>query len=486
MTGANSFTVTVFVVATAIVVAVLSNRISAWIRVPAPALFLIAATVAARFVPGVGGTSVAVEERIVSIALLFILFDGGMHIGWRRFRASAGAITWIGVAGTAVTAAALAVAAHFLFGFDWRPALLIGAALSPTDPAVVFSVLGKREISGRTGTILEGESGANDPVGIALMVSLVAATGTGAGAVWGGVGEFALQLGIGAAVGIVGGYGLSKLMRHVSLPNEALYAVRTIACAAVIYAAAALLGGSGFLAVLLAGILVGDARAPYKREVERFSAGVASVAEIIAFSVLGLSVNLDNVFRPDVIWTGVGIAALLILVIRPLFVGLVIVPIKLRMGERAFILWAGLKGAVPILLGMFILQAHIPGASRIYAIIFVVVLISVILQGGLVPLFAKIFRIPTRLVEPEPWALGLRFNQEPQGLQRYTVEPGSPASGATVADLNLGEEGWISMINRDGELVQVRGSTTFQPGDVVLALGDNDALISNLFIAAKP
>ncbi|MDQ1564543.1 MAG: potassium/hydrogen antiporter, partial [Actinomycetota bacterium] len=440
----------------------------------------------ARFVPGVGGTSVAVEERIVSIALLFILFDGGMHIGWRRFRASAGAITWIGVAGTAVTAAALAVAAHFLFGFDWRPALLIGAALSPTDPAVVFSVLGKREISGRTGTILEGESGANDSVGIALMVSLVAATGTGAGAVWGGVGEFALQLGIGAAVGIVGGYGLSKLMRHVSLPNEALYAVRTIACAAVIYAAAALLGGSGFLAVLLAGILVGDARAPYKREVERFSAGVASVAEIIAFSVLGLSVNLDNVFRPDVIWTGVGMAALLILVIRPLFVGLVIVPIKLRMGERAFILWAGLKGAVPILLGMFILQAHIPGASRIYAIIFVVVLISVILQGGLVPLFAKIFRIPTRLVEPEPWALGLRFNQEPQGLQRYTVEPGSPASGATVADLNLGEEGWISMINRDGELVQVRGSTTFQPGDVVLALGDNDALISNLFIAAKP
>ncbi|HEY2644668.1 MAG TPA: cation:proton antiporter [Galbitalea sp.] len=485
MTDTNAFTLTVLVVAAAIVVAVLSNRISAWIRVPAPALFLITATVAAKFIPGLGATSIAIEERIVSIALLFILFDGGMHIGWRRFRASAAAITWIGIAGTALTAAALAVAAHYVFHFDWLSALLIGAALSPTDPAVVFSVLGKRQVSGRTGTILEGESGVNDPVGIALMVSLLAASGSGAAAVWNGIGEFAIQLGIGAVVGVVGGYGLSKLMRHVALPNEALYSVRTVASAAVIYATAALLGGSGFLAVLLAGILVGDARAPYKREVERFSAGIASVAEIVAFSVLGLSVQLDDVFQPDVIWTGVGIAALLILVIRPVFVGLVIAPIRLRLGERAFILWAGLKGAVPILLGMFVLEAKVPGASRIYAIIFFVVVISVILQGGLVPLFAKLFRIPTRLIEPEPWGLGLRFNQEPRGLHRYTVESGSLAAGATVADLNLGEEGWISMINRSGVLVQVRGSTVFQAGDVVLALGDNDALIRNLFVATR-
>jgi cell volume regulation protein A len=275
-------------------------------------------------------------------------------------------------------------------------------------------------------------------------------------------------------------------MRQVALPNEALYSVRTVASAAVIYAAASLLGGSGFLAVLLAGILVGDARAPYKREVERFSAGIASVAEIVAFSVLGLSVQLDDVFQPDVIWTGIGLAAVLILVIRPVFVGLVIAPINLRLGERAFILWAGLKGAVPVLLGMFILEAKVPGASRIYAIIFVVVVISVILQGGLVPLFAKLFRIPTRLMEPEPWGLGLRFNREPQGLHRYTVEAGSPASGATVANLNLGEDGWISMINRNGELVQVRGSTVFQTGDVVLALGDDDTLIRHLFVATEP
>ena len=124
-----------------------------------------------------------------------------------RFRRSLGPITWIGIAGTAVTAAAIAVAAHFLFGFEWQASLLLGAALAPTDPAVVFSVLGQREISGRSGTILEGESGANDPVGIALMVTLLGVTGSGWQAVGSGVGEFVLQLAIGAVVGIVGGLG---------------------------------------------------------------------------------------------------------------------------------------------------------------------------------------------------------------------------------------------------------------------------------------
>jgi cell volume regulation protein A len=481
LTDIEPFSVAIFLIAAAIIVAVLSNRLSEWIRVPAPALFLVAAAVAASIFPALGTVPRVVDERIVTVALVFILFDGGIHIGRRRFRTSAGAITWIGIAGTAVTAAAIAAAAHYLFGFDWRAALLVGAALSPTDPAVVFSVLGKKEISGRSGTILEGESGANDPVGIALMVSLLAATGTGMDAVWGGLGEFALQMVIGAAVGIIGGYGLSKLMRHVALPNEALYSVRTIACAALIYAAATLLHGSGFLAVFLTGIFIGDIRAPYKREIERFSAGMASLSEIIVFTVLGLSIPLAEVLKPDVLWTGVGLAALLIFVIRPLFVGLLLTPIKLRFGERAFVLWAGLKGAVPILLGMFILGSGLAHANRIYAIIFIVVLVSVVVQGGLVPLFASLFRVPMKTVDAEPWALGMRFNQEPRGLHRHTVTAGSAAEGSTVAELDLGEEGWISMISREGKLVQVRGSTRFQTGDVVLALGEQGFEFARIF-----
>ena len=481
MNGVASPAAEILLISIAVVAAVFSSRLSALIRVPAPALFLIVAALAAKAFPALGSLPRSTAESIVTIALVFILFDGGMHIGWRRFRASLGAITWLGLAGTAVTAVGIAAAAHFIFGFDPRLSLLLGAALSPTDPAVVFSVLGKREIRGRTGTILEGESGANDPVGIALIVSLLTATGSGADAVLGGVGEFLLQMIVGAVIGVAGGYGLAKLMRRIALPNEALYSIRTIACATLIYGAATLLHGSGFLAVLLAGILVGDSHAPFKREIQRFSSGVASLAEIAAFSVLGLSVSLDVVFEPAVIWTGLGIAALLILVIRPLFVGLLLVPIRLRLGERAFVLWAGLKGAVPILLGMFILDAKVAGADRAFAIIFVVVLVSVVLQGGLVPLFARLFRVPMRTVEPEPWASGLRFRERPEGMREFVIAKGSLADGATVDSLELGESGWISLIRRDGKLVQVRGSTRFVSGDVVLALADDDANLDVVF-----
>jgi cell volume regulation protein A len=472
MSAVDSFSVAILVVSAVILVAALSSRISERIRIPAPALFLIAAAAASDLFPNLGTVPPEVDERIVTVALIFILFDGGMHIGWRRFRSSAGAILWVGLAGTAVTAAAIAAVVYLVFGFELRTALLIGAALSPTDPAVVFSVLGRREIAGRSGTILEGESGANDPVGIALMVALLGATGGGWTAVAEGVGHFALQMALGGAIGLVGGYGLLRLIKHLPLPNEAMYPVRTIACAPLIYAAAALAHGSGFLAVFLAGIVIGDARAPYKREIERFSGAVGSLAEIVAFTVLGLSVSLRDLVRADELWVGLGLAAILILVIRPLFVGVLLMPIRLRWGERAFVLWAGLKGAVPILLGMFILTSGAADGPRAYGIVFLVVLVSVMVQGGLVPTFARLLRVPMRVVEPEPWTLGMRFRHEPTGLHRYVVASGSAADGTAISDLPVPESVWISMVSRDGRLVPVRGSTRLEAGDEVLALAD--------------
>jgi cell volume regulation protein A len=468
------FAVIVAVAALALLAAVGSSRISELIGVPTPAIFLLAASIAADLSPRLGSLSIVADQRIVTVALVLILFDGGMHIGWRRFRSAAGGVVWIGVAGTVVTAGALALAAHGLFGFDWKLALLIGTALAPTDPAVVFSVLGRREISGRSGTILEGESGANDPVGIALMISLLGATGSGWTAVGHGVLEFGLQMAVGLAFGVAGGYGLLWLMRHVPMPNEALYSLRTVAGSLLIYGVAAACHGSGFLAVFLAGILVGDARAPYKREIERFTSAASSLSEIIAFTVLGLSIPISTALGHGRVWTGLGLAALLILVVRPLLVGALLVPIRLRLGERAFVLWSGLKGAVPILLGTYVLAEGVKGAERLYSVIFVVVLVSVVVQGGLVPPLARLWRVPMRVVEPEPWALGLRFRDEPEGLHRYVVAAGSAADGVAIAELPLGEDVWISMISRDGQLVQVRGATVLRAGDEVLALADDD------------
>jgi potassium/hydrogen antiporter len=465
--------VLVLVVGVAVTAAVLSNRISERIRIPAPAIFLLAAAVASDVVPSLGQLSVTTVQRVVSVALAVILFDGGMHIGWRRFRTAAGPVVWVGVAGTFVTAAALAVLAHALFNLDWRAALLVGTALAPTDPAVVFSVLGRREVAGRSGTILEGEAGANDPVGIALMASLLAAgQSTGVGAAASIAGTFLLQLAVGAAVGVAGGALLVRFMRRLPLPSEGLYPLRVLAGALVIYGAATVAHGSGFLAVFVAGILAGDARAPYKGEIERFHGALASLAEIVAFLVLGLTVGLHTLPDSGALGIGLTLAVLLTVVVRPLLVGLLLVPVRLTWGERLFVLWAGLKGAVPILLGSFLLTDGVPDASRLYAVIVVVVTFSVIVQGGLVPTVAARLGVPMRTVEPEPWSLGVRFRQEPRGLRRHVVAAGSPADGCRIGDLEVGEDVWISFVIRDDQLVPVRGSTILRAGDEILALTD--------------
>jgi cell volume regulation protein A len=461
--------------------AVLSNRFGERLRIPAPAIFLVCAAAAAEIWPRLGTVQVPAVEKIVTVALAVILFDGGMHIGRRRFRSAAGATVWLGVAGTLVTAAALALLAHYVFGIDWRIAMLLGTALAPTDPAVVFSVLGRREVAGRTGTLLEGESGANDPVGIALMVALLAANGAGLSAAWQVTLEFLQQMAIGAAVGVAGGMALLSFMRRVPLPSAGLYALRVLFGALLIYGLATAAHGSGFLAVFAAGILLGDERAPYKGEIERFHSSLASLGEIVAFTMLGLTIRLHDLRDGGAWWIGLLLAVALAFVIRPVFAGLVLMPIRLRWSERVFVLWTGLKGAVPILLGTFILQAGLKDARPAYEIIFVVVLFSVVVQGGLVPTLAHRLGIPLRTVEPEPWSLGVRFQEEPEGLHRYQVAAGSAADGVTVDDLPCGEDVWVSFVIREGRLVPVRPGTELRAGDEVLVLADDAPHLEAVF-----
>jgi cell volume regulation protein A len=379
------------------------------------------------------------------------------------------------------------VALHVLFGVPWYLALLMATAVSPTDPAVVFSVLGQREVAGRSGTILEGESGANDPVGIALMSGLLAA-----GALtWAAMGQvslqFLLQMVVGGLIGLVGGRALLWFMRTVTLPSEGLYPLRTLACALLLYGAATLAHGSGFLAVFVAGIIVGHQRAPYQREIERFHSALAALAEIVAFVVLGLTIDLHVVARPDVWIPGLVLGVLLAVVIRPVLVGLCLVPTRLRRNERTFVLFAGLKGAVPILLGEMLRVAHVPDAERLYGIVVVVVIFSVAVQGTLVPWVAQRLRLPMRRVAPEPWAVGVRLRDEPEGAFEVAVASGAAVDGRTVQDAaDLAGDIWISIVVRDSQLVAVRPDTRLRAGDTVVILAEADLAeeVADLFTAA--
>lgn len=473
MPDAEPFALVILLTAVVGLVAVLSNRLTERVKIPSPVLVLAGAAIAVKVVPALHEPGRQAVERLVTVALVCILFDGGMHIGWSRFRSAAAPIGITGVLGTFLTVAAAAVFVHLAIGLAWYVAVLVATAVAPTDPAVVFSVLGQREVTGRSSTILEGESGANDPVGIALMASLIAAGNLSAGAFAQVGGEFLAQMLVGAAVGVAGGQALLWFTRQVPLPSEALYPLRTLAGALLLFGVATLAHGSGFLAVFAAGIMLGDGRAPYKREIERFHSALASLAEIVAFVALGLTVNLTVIARADVWIPGVLLAAVLAFVIRPALVGLCLVPARLNSNERGFVLFAGLKGAVPILLGGFLLAARVPGAERLYGIVAVVVVFSVVVQGSLVPAAARLLRVQMHTVEPEPWALGVRLRDEPSGVHQLTIRPGSPADSCTLGELaSLPGDAWVSFVVRDGQLVSISGDTMLHAGDSILVLAD--------------
>jgi cell volume regulation protein A len=394
------FALLVVVVAGAGLLAVLSSRVSELVRLPGPVIFLVAAAVTVRVVGPVHAPPLSVVEDLVTVALVVILFDGGAQLGWRRARSAAPTIVAVGVLGTFLTAAAVAALLHVAFGLDWYPAFLVGTAVAPTDPAVVFSVLGGREIQGDSGAVLEGESGANDPVGIALMAGLLSAHRLSAGAVGHVALEFAQQMAVGAAIGLAASWLLLQTARRVGLSSDSLYALLVLSSIQLVYGVATVAHGSGFLAVFVVGIALGDADGPYKREVVSFHSALASLGEIVAFVVLGLTVDVARIFHTDVWIPGLVLGLLLAVVIRPVCAGLCLLGSPLDRRERAFVLAVGLKGAVPILLGTLLLASGVAQASRLYAIVVVVVVISVVGQGSLVPLLARRLRLP--MLDREP------------------------------------------------------------------------------------
>ena len=390
----TSFGLIVLLVGAALSAALLASKLTARASIPAAALFLLAAAVASDVFPTLT-VSIATLERLGTVALIVILFDGGSSIGLHRLRVAAAPIAALGILGTFATAGLVALFAHWAFGFGWVTAGLLGAAIAPTDPAVMFSVLGDREIGGRPGTILEGESGANDPVGIALMVGMIQLATHADATFWIVVRVFCEQIAIGLAFGIVGGLAERRLLERVSLPSSGLSTIRTLGLAGLVYGATSVAHGSGFLAVFVAGLIVGDVEAPFKAEIDAFQDGLATLAEIVVFIALGLTIDLSSVGVSR--WgEGLAFAAFAALVARPLALAPILGPTTLRRGERLFITWGGLKGAVPILLAAFALAQHVPDAPQIYEIVFVVVLASVIVQGGTISYAARRFGIESK------------------------------------------------------------------------------------------
>jgi potassium/hydrogen antiporter len=387
---------TVVLVASAGLVLAIGVRVLAGrLGIPTAGLLLVAAALASDLVDRLSTVLTFQDvQRIATLALVVILFEGGSKIGLRRFRAAAAPILALGIIGTFATGALLALASHVLLDLSWTASSLIGAALAPTDPAVTFSVLAGKEVEGRSGTILEGESGFNDPVGIALMIGMIDLATSDHGSKVSVIWEFLREMGIGLGVGILGAAAIALVIRRAPFPDRTLYPVAIILMVGTIYGAATVARGSGFLAVFVAGILVGDIRFEGRRAVRVFNAALGELGELAAFVALGLTIDLALIGDEGLWWRGLVIAVLLGFVVRPLVVGPLVSLVDLTWGERSFIVWSGLKGAVPILLASLAVVADTEYAPQIYGIVFVVVLFSVVVQGSLVPTVARQVGVP--------------------------------------------------------------------------------------------
>lgn len=477
MTEISDFGSIVLLVSAGLFLAVLGTRVADRVSLPNGAIFLVATgLLAASIDPVRDALSIEVVERIAVLALVVILFDGGLHIGLARFRRSAAPILALGVVGTFATAGLIALAAHYVLEFSWIAAGLIGAAIAPTDPAVTFSVLGGREIRGRAGTILEGEAGTNDPVGIALMIGMIELATGDSGSFSIVIEEFAVEMAVGLAVGAAGAMLLLPAMQRIRLPSPTLYPIRVLAGAGIVYGLAAVTHGSGFLAVFVAGILLGDVAAPRKGEIETFHSSLAALAEIGAFAALGLSVGYSDLDDPVVWGKGLALALVLAFVARPLAIGPLLAPARLHRGEKLFIVWGGLKGAVPILLGSLAVLAAVDEASRIYGIIFVVVLFSVIVQGVSIPYAAERFHVAFR-----------RVDHDLAEVLEFVVRDDAFANGRRLDELPLGARAWVGVLVRDGRPQTFGRDTVLETGDRVhvYCQPEDSAALERIFARAS-
>ena len=472
MSEIADFGVVVLAVSAALFVALLSMRVADRAALPYAALILVAAALVASASSYVqSALSVEEVQDLATVALVVILFDGGLQIGSARFRRSLRPILTLGVLGTFVTAGVITLAARYMLGFSWVEAGLVGAAIAPTDPAVTFSVLSGRDIRGRSGAILQGEAGMNDPVGIALMIGMIELAEKANGTFWIVVREFAVEMTIGLAVGIAGALLARPILSRLRLTELALYPIRVLAVAGLVYGVAAVAGGSGFLAVFVAGVLLGDTSVLRKGEIESFLSSIGVLAEIAVFIALGLTITEADLGR-DTWVDGILLAAILAFVARPLAVLPLLLPERLTRGERLFIAWGGLKGAVPILLGALALLAGVDGASGLYGIVFIVVLFSVIVQGSTVPYAARRLRIRFR-----------RLEHDLSEVREFVVSERSFANGSRIRDLPLGDRARLGVLVRNGAPQSVDDNVVLATGDRVhvYAQPEDGAALERIF-----
>jgi cell volume regulation protein A len=412
-----------------------------------------------------------------NVALAIIIFDGGLGTRKDTFRVSLKPALTLATVGVLVTAAITGFAAHLILGLSWQEGLLIGAIVGSTDAAAVFGLLRNAgfELKERTGATLEIESGSNDPMAIFLTITLVQIlqiSGDGDQG-WTVLIELIRQMGLGLIIGFSGGYLLVQLLKRLSLPSSS-YPILALAGGISLFGITTLWDGSGFLAIFIAGVIVGNTPLPYSHDIHRFHDGFAWLSQIGMFLVLGLLVTPSNLV--PIVIPAIAIAFVLIFVARPIAVVMSLLPFHFPWREQVFIGWCGLRGAVPIILALFPSLAGLEHTQTYFDLVFFVVLISLVLQGWTIAPMAKWLQIDLPPATKEAECLHLTITQEQdKEFLVYPVLADSRIVGSTINHLPLAEGSQILGVIRRGVLLRNTEKQKLLRDDQVVFLATSSA-----------
>ncbi|MBA2806826.1 potassium/proton antiporter [Streptomyces sp. KM273126] len=399
-------------------------------------------------------------------ALVVILAEGGLGTKWKEIKPALPAATSLALVGVAVSVGVTAAGAHYLIGLEWRQSLIIGAVVSSTDAAAVFSVLRKIPLPAHLTGTLEAESGFNDAPVVILVVSFSMAGPVEHWYVL--VGEIALELAIGAAIGLAVGWLGAFGLRHVALPASGLYPIAVMAIAVTAYAAGALAHGSGFLAVYLASMVLGNARLPHWPATRGFAEGVGWIAQIGMFVLLGLLVT-PHEMGADIV-PALIIGLVLTIVARPVSVVVALLPFRVPWPEQALLSWAGLRGAVPIILATIPMVNEVEASRRIFNIVFVLVVVYTLVQGPTLPWLARKLRLGGG---PEAADLGIEsapLERLRGHLLSVAIPEGSKMHGVEISELRLPAGAAVTLVVREGTSFVPLPSTVLRRGDELLVV----------------
>ncbi|MEC5423966.1 potassium/proton antiporter [Virgibacillus sp. C22-A2] len=458
----------IFLFSAMLIIGVLATKFSSHLGLPALVLFLLIGMGLNRFI---FFEDVEFTQLIGIMALIIILFEGGTQTKWSNVRPVIGAAGILATLGVLITSLVTGLAAVYILNFSLLEGMLFGAIVGSTDAAAVFSVLGNKNIKKKLTSTLEAESGSNDPMAVFLTITFIEMIKIPDTSIWDAVGSFFVQMGLGLLLGLLLGKLTVTIINTIKLDTNGLYPILAIGMATSTYILTDFLGGSGLLAVYVMAVFVGNSDLMYRNSILRFNEGFAWMMQILMFILLGLLVFPKQLL--DVFWQGIILTIILMFIARPVAVFLTMIFMKYNFKEQVFISWAGLKGAVPIVLATYPIVAGIENSHLIFNAVFFVVLISALVQGSTLSWLASRLGLTNNKNDPsQPTMELINLGNSEAEIMEVTITSKSPAVNTSLIDLVLPNDTLIIGIIRHEKLITPTGNTIIEDDDTLYVLGN--------------